>query len=193
MSKSCNVCSIQITPKTRSGLCQSCRSKLWQVKYYEKNKHKLSEYQKEYREKNREWMNEKAKVKYRENPKEHNSGKIWYRKSKGLPLYAPVKKRKNSEGSIDSSGYKTITVRGHPNQMDLKGRIREHVFIMSNHIGRPLSKEENVHHKNGIRTDNRIENLELWHKGQPPGQRVDDKIEWAIDFLKQYGYKVCKE
>ena len=50
-----------------------------------------------------------------------------------------------------------------------------------------------VHHKNGDRLDNRMENLELWHKGQPAGQRVEDKIEWCIEFLMFYGYKVIKE
>ena len=76
--------------------------------------------------------------------------------------------------------------------MDAKGRIREHIFVMSEHLKRPLFKHESVHHKNGDRLDNRIENLELWSKAQPPGQRVDDKINYFIEFLQAYGYKVYK-
>ena len=74
--------------------------------------------------------------------------------------------------------------------MDNKGRIREHVYVMAEYLRRPLKKGESVHHKNGDRLDNRIENLELWAKGQPPGQRVEDKINWCVEFLRSYGYTV---
>jgi hypothetical protein len=108
-----------------------------------------------------------------------------------ISLDIPKKiKRKNGDGTV-SHGYRYITKVGHPNAK-YNGRILEHRYVMSKKINRPLKKNENVHHINGNTLDNRPENLELWHKGQPAGQRLEDKIEWAINFLEEYGYTITR-
>jgi hypothetical protein len=57
---------------------------------------------------------------------------------------------------------------------------------MSVHLGRELLPHENVHHKNGNKIDNRIENLELWSTKQPYGQRACDKVVYAKEILELY-------
>lgn len=88
---------------------------------------------------------------------------------------------------MDASGYVYVKARDGEKGVKRNGFIVEHRRVMQDAIGRPLMKWENVHHKNGNRSDNRIENLELWVTMQPTGQRPQDLLKYAYDIIARYG------
>lgn len=89
-----------------------------------------------------------------------------------VPFDAPKRNTGNARW-VNPSGYVVLGKKGHKN-------VLEHREVMERVLGRPLEPHENVHHKNGIRHDNRPENLELWVVSQPKGQRPCDLAEWVV-------------
>lgn len=94
-------------------------------------------------------------------------------------------RRARGTGTVTRNGYIIIGAKGHPNAT-AEGKILQHVLVMSDMLGRPLVEGENVHHKNGVRDDNRPENLEIWNTSQPSGQRIEDKVQYALEILALY-------
>ena len=82
-------------------------------------------------------------------------------------------------GYLHHTGYRYIEIDGKA--------IAEHRLVMQRYVGRPLKAHESVHHVNGDRIDNRIENLELWSSRHGRGQRVSDKLDFAKSLLAEYG------
>ena len=88
--------------------------------------------------------------------------------------------RRNKGGKITNKGYKVIYSK------EEKKYITEHRHLYENHYDIKLLPHQNVHHMNGDRADNRIENLELWDTSQPKGQRVEDKINYYFKLINEF-------
>lgn len=123
--------------------------------------------------------------------KHRDQEKARYRRKNNIFSDADLKVAPAGSGCLTRHGYRKIHKKNHPNAWK-NGDILEHIFLMSEYLKRPLIKGETIHHKNGIKHDNRIENLELWSHSHPFGQRVEDKIKWCKEFLNLYGYNVTR-
>jgi len=77
---------------------------------------------------------------------------------------------------IDHDGYIHIYSPQHPNK-DKRGYVKEHRLKMEKHLGRYLTKEEIVHHKDSIVNNNNISNLKLF-------KNVSEHIKYHRNILK---------
>jgi hypothetical protein len=83
-------------------------------------------------------------------------------------------------------GYVMVWAPNHPRATPSCKYVFEHILVMEDHLGRHLLPDENVHHRYGVKDDNRIENLELWVKPQPAGIRAADALAWAKEIIARY-------
>ena len=145
--------------------------------------------------------------------KTHRSSSIWcyphrHRHERGLDMDAPVRpegwkgrRARNARVNTNPGGWGEWKVNGagylHRHRKNLvTGKVEgqlQHRHFVEESIGRPLLPKESVHHKNGVRNDNRLENLELWSGSHPSGQRISDKVEWATELLKTYAPERLKD
>jgi hypothetical protein len=64
--------------------------------------------------------------------------------------------------------------------------VLEHRYVIEQYLGRPLIKGETVHHRSGDKTDNRLENLQLFAHNHGPEQEVEHLIDWCLDMIDRY-------
>lgn len=150
------------------GLRSEC--KLCFREYYKNNKDTISLKKAKHRKNSKDKI-----IKDRENIKEYSSYNL-----------------EVTGRTITREGYSSLTIPNHPYRAS-GNRVFEHRHVIEQHLGRFLLLHENVHHKNGIKDDNRLENLELWSRSQPYGARVEDRIKDAIQLLTEHGYKVIQD
>lgn len=87
--------------------------------------------------------------------------------------------------TVHKRGYVMLHAPHHPRAR--KGAyVFEHIIVMEERLGRYLLPNETVHHLNGVRDDNRPENLELWTSPQPSGIRATDALAWAYEMIRRY-------
>lgn len=105
------------------------------------------------------------------------------------PMDAPRRKLKGeavwSEWRVAKDGYVVRSKQYREDGKHVRLHQSQHRTYWEEAYG-PLLEGQNIHHKNGVRSDNRLENLELWDVRQPKGQRPEDKLEYAKEIFLKY-------
>ncbi|HEV2225088.1 MAG TPA: HNH endonuclease signature motif containing protein [Candidatus Acidoferrales bacterium] len=87
---------------------------------------------------------------------------------------------------VKSNGYVWLSIPANISGDGKKREVMEHRWVMEQTIGRPLEPGETVHHKDGDRANNTIENLALFVSNHGPGQEVVDIVAWCVKMLTRY-------
>lgn len=106
-------------------------------------------------------------------------------------MTGPNSPRWTTGSHITEDGYVVIANASYPGAK-FPNQTKEHIVVMTRHLGRPLYKNETVHHKNGMRADNKLKNLELRASNHGKGQSIPDLIAFAQEVLLRYAPSVLK-
>lgn len=89
--------------------------------------------------------------------------------------------------TTNKDGYIEVYCPDHPNRRKHTPYVLEHRLVMERHLGRYLTRQEVVHHRNGVKDDNRIENLELFStNGEHLSETLKGKCpRWTPDGIRR--------
>lgn len=108
----------------------------------------------------------------------------------GINMDSPVRETRGVDVDNPDTWWPQKTTGGYVELVTAIGGTRrtlmQHRWVMQQSLGRALFDDETVHHINGVRNDNRLENLELWSSSHPRGQRTDQKTDWAVEMIQRY-------